>query len=811
MSNESLQASIRGLQTSLAQTVAQCSDHEATISSLQTRLYTAEARLSAAETSVRDAEGRTREESDKVVILRNKLEEARRAIMRLQDDLQAARALSTRRDSAPVSNISRRRSSFAPDEIPSANNSRRSSMAPMTSKHPLSQSLGQESSNNSQQGLESPEPTFAMSAQRRASVIGIEFGRPEPHASAEKRGSLSERRGSMATAFDNLRKASASLDARKVGRAFSNSTGSKDAEPTAPIARRASLAHVGYTPARADAETPLPPLPAGLAEVRSLSRSASLAAPAGQSQCPRDDGARAASVSALFSSVDSFAARRASIGAAPCTSSRSPSVSNPAGVGLGLARSEGPAEPAEDLSMSRRRSSLKTDSKAAEDRRASLKRRPGSCVVFAEGSPEQPKDGRFKRSSFGSGDNLRPNFGPGDHRRSSAAIETIAEDRSPPSSFAPLAPDSRRMSESSACSRRGSVTSVSHSRRSSLSRLAYTGSPEDTESRGNMVPLESLEAVSEECARLREQLAQAEEAREASETCLRALRDYISSADAAPAEKALQLPPLPTDSDDVVDEFTQAQQPSKTKRLSGMAWGTASWIRGSVSSVVVPPTPVLSIPPVMPKPAAIADTSPALTTYTPASWRRSSSVVSLASNRSGLSTITDSSADSNATASHKNVKQLQLSHSQTASGQRPGPKPIPSMFRNFSFEQRVSSYVEEYPGSPMCNGSPGGGPTRFEPTSWSAEPSPTRSTASSSSSRPPSLCESSSGNESGSPLDSPDEFVEEVIDFSHGMAKRGGLKHPAINSKAPSQHNHLRTAPDAVHVNTTPKASRYAF
>ena len=101
-------------------------------------------------------------------------------------------------------------------------------------------------------------------------------------------------------------------------------------------------------------------------------------------------------------------------------------------------------------------------------------------------------------------------------------------------------------------------------------------------------------ALRNELAAVRAKLANAEEAREASEVCLKALREFMAGGGteggAADQEllKNIRLPPLPTDKDP--DETAQENE-AQTKKQGG--WGFKLWKQGpmspALSTAVEPP------------------------------------------------------------------------------------------------------------------------------------------------------------------------------------------------------------------------------
>jgi hypothetical protein len=103
-----------------------------------------------------------------------------------------------------------------------------------------------------------------------------------------------------------------------------------------------------------------------------------------------------------------------------------------------------------------------------------------------------------------------------------------------------------------------------------------------------------------ELADVRARLAESEESREASEACLKALREFMSAGGqeggAAEAEllKTMRLPPLPTDKD--ADEEAMTSQAGAKKAAGGGGWPFKLWKQGPASpslstAVEAPGTP----------------------------------------------------------------------------------------------------------------------------------------------------------------------------------------------------------------------------
>lgn len=129
---------------------------------------------------------------------------------------------------------------------------------------------------------------------------------------------------------------------------------------------------------------------------------------------------------------------------------------------------------------------------------------------------------------------------------------------------------------------------------------------------GNTSPSRALNAARADAERLRTELAattlrlaESEEARQASETVLKALREFIGGGSGGAGEggtidlndpmtmeelKGISLPPLPTDRD--VDEPPSANQDKDQSRKAGAGgWGFKLWAGSTTTTKPVPPTP----------------------------------------------------------------------------------------------------------------------------------------------------------------------------------------------------------------------------
>ncbi|GHJ88248.1 hypothetical protein NliqN6_4650 [Naganishia liquefaciens] len=191
--------------------------------------------------------------------------------------------------------------------------------------------------------------------------------------------------------------------------------------------------------------------------------------------------------------------------------------------------------------------------------------------------------------------------------------EDPVEELDHPVDLARPAPASHRISSSSITSARGTTVDLT------ATPPLHNNQPTDNADRS------SIPSLHAEIIQLRSQLVESQEARAASEECLKALREFIASGgpsraagtDADDAQnggiEGIKLPPLPTDRDPEDDRMPLPlpQSPPPQKRTTSSGWGLGLW-RSSPNPASVPAPATTSQGASTSTPGPSAASSPAL-------------------------------------------------------------------------------------------------------------------------------------------------------------------------------------------------------
>ncbi|KAI5454905.1 hypothetical protein NCC49_002181 [Naganishia albida] len=149
-----------------------------------------------------------------------------------------------------------------------------------------------------------------------------------------------------------------------------------------------------------------------------------------------------------------------------------------------------------------------------------------------------------------------------------------------------------------------------HSRPSPGDHRSSSASEVDLSLSPPVAQADRSDALTLEIAQLHAQLRESQEARVASEACLKALREFIASSNGGstgPTEGAaiaaeerglglagIKLPPLPTDRD-VEEEDHIIRTPQQDKKFSGTGWGLGLWRAAASGNPVVNPAAPQSV------------------------------------------------------------------------------------------------------------------------------------------------------------------------------------------------------------------------